>query len=519
MTGPAHRHHAACWLVLAAVSACTIAPYRPEPLDTSLRRPPRGSAAPTTVGATGELPPAPDEPPLPAPVPAPQGPLQLATVLRSVTERYPPLLSALLERDLASGRLTQALGGFDPNLTAKLGGQVQGYYEATTLQALLEQPLATGDTLYGGYRVSDGFLPDYDKDRTQDSGAFVVGGRIPLLRDRGFDRRRAGVLQARIDQELAEPVIERARLDFVRAAARSYHAWVAAGQRLRVAEELLALATQRVGDLTRAVERQFLAPIDVTDNERLIAQRRLFVVRAERQLQQAALELSLFWRDPEDAPIVPERSNLPDTTGEPLRPITSVTADAALALQQRPELRRLQHLLARTETELELARNQALPNLDLVVEATRSLGDATYGDIERTELFVGGELKLPLWRRDALGRVEQATAQRARLEIDSRFARDRIVTEVADARSALDAALQQLAESRRNSELAGQLVDAERRAFELGRSDLLRVQLREVQFADARVAEIEARLSAWLAAADLDAARGDDVVSGQARGD
>ena len=507
-----HRTLPATGLWVAASTlllACTVAPYRPSPLDPGLRRPPRdANAQPAAVASATTN--AATEPAPPAPVAAPAGPLHLDAVLRSVTERYPPYLSALLERDLASGRLRQAMGGFDTNLTAKLGGRVQGYYEATTLQTLLEQPLPTGDTIYGGYRISDGLLPDYDKDRTQDDGEFVLGGRLPLLRDRGFDRRRANVRQARIDVAAADPTIQRAQIDFVRAAARSYHAWVAAGQRRTVARELLRLATERAENLARGVERQFLAPIDVTDNERLIAQRQLFLVRAERQLQQAALELSLFLRDGEDAPVVPTADNLPPDPSAPRAPTTLAVADTELALQQRPELRRLRFQVDRTTTELDLAKNQTLPNLDLIVEATHSLSDTPYGDFDRNELFVGGELKLPLRRSDALGRVEQAQAQLTRLQLEQRFARDRIVNEVADARSALVAAIDQLAASGRNTELARQLVAAEIRAFELGRSDLLRVQLREVQLADAQVAEVEARLAGWLAAADHRAALGTD---------
>jgi hypothetical protein len=182
---------------------CTVAPYEPRAIDPELLRTPRTTNDPWVAGASGAPGGAAQVAEIDVaatPVPAPTGTLELAAVLRAVGERYPPYLSALLERDLASGRLTQALGGFDANLTAKLGSQLQGYYEATTLQTLLEQPLATGDTIYGGYRISDGFLPDYDKDRTQDDGQFVVGGRVPLLRDRGFDRRRAGVKPAQVPQ-------------------------------------------------------------------------------------------------------------------------------------------------------------------------------------------------------------------------------------------------------------------------------------------------------------------------------
>lgn len=503
MTAPRSSLRAAAWLA-AGLGACAPGVYRPDPLDPSFRAP-AGSGL-RSVPETA--------PPVqPSTAPQPDGPLALETVLESVTSRYPPYLSALLERDLASGRLLSAMGNFDTTLGAKLGGNVQGYYEATTAEAMLEQPLATGDTLYGGYRISNGFLPDYDKARTQDGGELFVGGRIPLLRNRSIDRRRASVRQAQIDVELADPTIARARIDFVRAAGRAWHAWVAAGQRLTVAQELLQLAEARVAGLQRGVERQFLAPIDVTDNTRLIAQRRVVVVRAERLLQQAALELSLFLRDAEDAPIVPEARRLPpqDAVTQLPDPLT-LQRDTELAILQRPELRRLQLQRDRTATDRDLAANATLPDLDLVVEATRAASDHPYGDQTRDQLFVGGELKLPLRRRDAKGRVEQAEAQLSRLQLEERFVRDRVVNEIADVRSALRAAHEQIASTRQNVELARALVTAEQRAFELGRSDLLRVQQRELQLAEARTLEIDALLEYHRSVIDYRAALGGDGV-------
>jgi cobalt-zinc-cadmium efflux system outer membrane protein len=496
---------AAALAALCALGGCAPTRYRPPAL-------PPVDVAPAPQGSAMQ----PQTPPVPATsaLPQPDAPLALDEVLASVTSRYPPWLSTLLERDLASGRLLQAMGGFDTNLTSKLGRQLTGYYEATTFGALLEQPLATGDTVYGGYRVSEGGLPDYSKDRTQDAGELVFGGRIPLFRDRGFDRRRAVVRQAEIDAELADPTIARARIDYVRSAARVYYAWVAAGQRLRIARDLLRLATERVADLQRGVERQFLAAIDVTDNERLIAQRETFVARAERQLQQAALEMSLFLRDADDAPIVPDGKRLPNDLAAP-QPLddATLTAETEEALRQRPELRRLQLQLDRAETDRSLASNQIQPQLDVVVEASRSLSSDPYADPAQEELFVGGELKLPLRQRDAYGRLSQAEAAIRRLRLDSRFARDRIVNDVADARSALRAAHAQYVAGRRNADLARQVVDAEKKAFELGRSDMFRVQQRELQFADAEALAVEAWLDWHRALADHRAARGADAVA------
>jgi outer membrane protein TolC len=442
------------------------------------------------------------------PAPTPTGTMQLRAVIESVTSRYPPYLSALLERDLASGRLQTAMGSFDTQISAKVGGRLEGFYESTFAQGLLEQPLATGDTIYGGYRVSDGLLPDYYKDRTQDDGEFVFGGRFPLMQNRSIDKRRAGVRKAEIDVLLAEPKILGARIEYVRRATAAYYKWTNAGLKLDIARELLRLASDRQDGLARGVERNFLAPIALTDNESLIAKRRIYVAQAERGLQAASLGLSLYLRDAEDRPLVLSEANLPEPTDLPPVNRTELEDDMELAAKQRPDLRELHLQIAKAETDRALAENQVLPEVNLIVEAASSLSNGPYKDREDLELFVGGELKLPLQRRGARGRLEQATAMLSRLTIEQRFARDRIVNEILDARSALQAIQDQLGDAARNVELTQTLVTAEQRAFDLGLSDLLRVQFREVKLADARMLAVEARLAYRLANADYRAALG-----------
>ncbi|MCB9917022.1 MAG: TolC family protein [Planctomycetes bacterium] len=422
-------------------------------------------------------------------------PLMVEDVVRSVTSRYPPMLSALLENDLASGRLTEALGGFDTKVSAKVVDRLRGFYEATTAEGLVEAPLATGDDVYGGYRVSDGYLPDYYDGRTQSGGEFVLGVRVPLLRGRSTDARRAAVRKAQIGVELAEPEIAGARLDYVRAASLTYYKWHAAGQKLRVARELLRLAEARKGGLESAVERQFLAPIDVTDNERLITQRRIYVTRAERAFQSAALGLSLYYRGDDDRPIVVGEGRLPESSG-PLRHVTDSVEDAlAIAKMQRPDFVRVRLLIDDAETDRALATNDRLPDLDLIVEGTRSIGDGPYTDRRDHGLFVGGKLSFPVQRRRATGKLAIAEAKLEKLMLEQRFLEERVTNEILDVRSELQNAAEQLTATERNLELAQQLVDAEVRSFELGRSDLLRVQLREAQLADARVLSIDARLA------------------------
>lgn len=503
-------------LITLAAASCTPWPYRPSPdrfeyvvpvgsdtVEPTLAPQPKSDAStpPSAESPTAE-PPAPSEP---------SKPLALGTVLDSVTSRYPPLLSALLERDLATGRLTQAMGSFDAQLSAKVGDRVQGFYETTVAEGLIEQPLATGDSVYGGYRWSDGFLPDYYDPRTQSGGELVFGARVPILRGRETDKRRASVRKAEIGVELAEPKIQKARIEFVQAASRAYYGWVAAGRKLVIARDLLKLATDRQAGLQRAVDRQFLAPIVLTDNEQLIMKRNILVAKAERGFQRAALLLSLYLRTGDDRPIVADEKMLP--AAAPLEGEISPAAenDLVRAFQNRPEVRALELEIDKTETERALAENDRLPSLDLVVEGSSSLSNGPYKDREDLELFIGGELKMPAQRRAALGRMQRATAELARLRLEQQFLRDKILNEILDVRSAARAALQQLAATQRSVELADTLVKAEQRKFDLGRSDLLRIQLRETELANAQATAIDARFLLERALVDYRAVLGGDA--------
>jgi outer membrane protein TolC len=165
--------------------------------------------------------------------------------------------------------------------------------------------------------------------------------------------------------------------------------------------------------------------------------------------------------------------------------------DLLNASVRRPELRRIQLTMDKLVVDERLARNNLLPNLDIGVSAAREFGDQPYKDIDRTELQAGIELKIPLGRNEAKGRLETINAQMERLKREAQFARDRITAEVRDASSALEAAWSLIGQNRSNVELAAELEKAEWYRFEEGASDMLAVQLREQRTFESRLSEVE----------------------------
>ena len=441
--------------------------------------------------------------------PAATNALTLHEVLDSVRQQYPPMLAALIERDVAAGRLQSARGTFDFQFFSRLFDAPSGYYQSTTVDTGFEQFTGLwGSTLFGGYRVTTGgLLPDYEKSRTQGSGEPRIGFRLPLLRDGSIDRRRATLIKARLDKDLADPVIHRQQIDFIRAATAGYYGWLATGERLRLSEALLRIARERMDTLKTQSDSGLIARIVLTDNRRLIVSRELAMVQARRRFEAAGLALSLFYRDGQENPTVATRDRLPPSLPIPVGPEASLLQqDLQRSLTIRPELKRLSLTQEKLAVDQRLARNQLLPNLDAGLSANRDYGDRRYKDQTETEVQVGVELRVPLQRREAKGRVAEVEAQLEQIIREQQFARDRIQTEVRDSYSAWSAAHEQTLQARLNVQLAVELQEAETERFIRGVTDLLALQLREQAAFDAQVSAVDIDADCFRAQADYRAA-------------
>lgn len=424
----------------------------------------------------------------------PPKPLHVDEVLASVESRYPPLLAALIEQDIAAGRLRQAEGAFDLHLNAGMNATPLGYYDGRTGSVILEQALQSwGAKIYGGYRLGSGFLPNYNQMRTPEGGQLTAGVKINLLRDGRIDKDRAAQAQARLGEAAADPLIARQRLDFVRAATIAYYNWLGAGLRLAAAEALLRVANDRDTAVAEQVKRGALAPIVRVDNERLVISRKLAAIQAQRRFEATAIELSLFLRDAQDRPSIAARDRLPAAFPATVDPDgTRLQRDIAEALVRRPETRGIAVSIERLKIERELAQNELLPSLDVGIEARQSPLQKRQPDIEALETRLGVEFNVPLQRRAAAGRLQTVDGQLLRLRTEQQFARERIETEVRDAHSALAAVVSQIGQARRNVVLAETLEQAERLRFSQGATDLFALQIREQATFDARLGELDA---------------------------
>lgn len=422
-------------------------------------------------------------------------PLRLEDVLESVKRHYPPLLATLQEQAVADAETLQAQGSFDIILRGRWDSDSLGYYTNRRWDFGLEQPTSIlGLSLLGGYRLGEGSYAPYDgKLDTRSGGEWRTGVRLPLLRDRAIDTRRADLYKARIGQQIARLSIDQQELGVALFATRRYWDWVAAGRRFNLAQAVLQIARSRQTFLDDSVKGGLLPAIDAADNRRAVLQRQGQLIEAERVLQQTAIELSLFYRDAQGRGQLPKPEQLPHSfpDAQELRQ-AQMEEDTRAALRLRPEIPRFEAQRAQVEVEVQQARNQQLPVIDVVAGFNSESGN---GLVRRgpQELKAGVNFELPWQRRSATGRLRVAQARVKQIRQREQFATDQVLAEVRDAASALQTSHARLIVVRDEVSVSRQLEDAERTRFELGEGTLFQLNLRESATVESAQREIAAQ--------------------------
>jgi outer membrane protein TolC len=439
--------------------------------------------------------------------------LTLDEVVHSVYASYPLLESALYARDVAHGEHLAAHGQFDLKLKGASENGPVGFYETYRQTLGLVQPLYSGCDIWGRYRIGRGNIqPWYRERQTNDGGELRAGVTVPLLRDRRIDERRAELWRTGLGPRLAEFDIRAQLIGFVQEASHSYWDWVGAGQAYKLAERVLDLADSRTDRIKRQVETGLIDPPELTDNLRLVANRRAILAKARRMLDQKAAKLSLYLRNSQGQPVVPGPERLPSFPEPTWVDPSRLADDVQVALGSRPELGLLDTIRRQREVDLAQARNELRPEVDAFVWGSQDVGAPASSKRDKSpfELEAGLYVDVPLQRRKARGKIASTEAKIHQIAAKRRMMEDKITVDVQTAYAALAGAFEQFQQTRDAVRLAAELAQRERRNFELGASDLLRVTLREQYAAEAEVEQINALLQYHGAQADYRAALAED---------
>jgi outer membrane protein TolC len=427
--------------------------------------------------------------------------LTLEHVLRSTAAHHPSVQAALAREDVAEAELMRARGGFDPALSVRGALRHGGYYELRRVDAELRAPTPwLGAEVWAGYRFGRGVdeeerYPSYYSDQTLDRGELRAGVRVPLLRDRALDDRRAGRARAELAVEGAQQVRALALIELERRAAAAYWSWVAAGRGQQVCEELLTLAEVRLGAVRERVASGIIPEVDTLEAERAWLSRQDCVIQARRNVEAAAIVLGLFLRSDTGAPAPPAPARLPRDLPLPAAPVMT-QPDVERVLACHPRVAAQRAVMESQRVARDLASQRRQPRLDALAEVSRDLGQGD-SSLPGTVLEVGVQLSVPLALRDARGQHAATEALLAFEREQLRLAEDEVRAELSDIASAYQAALERHALLTRLEQNAEQLAAAERRQLELGATSLLFVNIREQGVAEASLARVQAVRALW----------------------
>jgi len=436
-------------------------------------------------------------------------PLALNEVLESSRRHAPQVLEAIAKVRQAEGKALSADGAFDTVVKGEGQSRVFGFYDGQFAEGTITRPLENfGGSVYGGYRVSRGRFPIYEDERyTNKLGEIKIGAALSLLRDRMIDERRFGRSSARIDIDIAQADRLLTAIGIQGRAIGAYNLWVAAGLRLKVYRDLLGIAQDRQAGLKRQVTLGARPAIILTENEQNVLRRETLVVRSEQELATAANGLSLFLRDANGAPVLPDNSRLPANFPPP----AAVNRDARFMIDARPDIRQLDLRIKQASERLALDRNGLLPRLDLKVEASQDIGRTGFGGSSRngTDVKVGVSFTLPLERRVAKGKIAQTNAEIDAIRLKRQQTEEQVIAAIDAVAIDVRTTARLLALAEAQFERATAMARAENRRFQLGASDFFLVNVREEAAADAAIAKLDAAYRQIVAGVQLSAATAD----------
>ena len=437
-------------------------------------------------------------------------PLQVKQVLSAVANTHPKMDAAHASVEIGRGRRLAARRALEPKVGIAASTVPAGYYDYWQLSASVEQRIpSTGIKLLGGYRLGRGDIPVYYGEReTRDGGELFAKVEVPLLADRSIDKERAEIAKTELAATQASFALESTWLNIARKASLAYWEWAAAGQKLRVAKELLAIAQERSDRIHKQAASGAYPTIAVVDAERVVFSRQSKLLQARGTFVSKQQKLSLFYRSAEGVPVIVDLERVPETLDElPNISSNSVEAWSEAAIARRPELKVANSQRQQAKVDQALAKNLSLPSLDANGFVARDLGSGSES-LGRTDIGMGLTLSIPLFQREGRGMKQQARGKLAIIEAKQRGLRDRIRASIQQS-----AQLAILAQERRVVALSHlsateRLAAAERERVRQGASDLLTLNLRELDVAMAANEVIESSLAAHRAIVELAYSRG-----------
>lgn len=420
--------------------------------------------------------------------------LKLEDLFISIENSFPIFKIAQIEKNISENKLLSLQGNFDTYIVAKNDSIPLGYYRNNYSDFYIKQNTTLwGSTFFGGWRNGLGKFPAYEgKKETLSFGELRLGFEIPLLKNGFIDKNRTNLVKAQIEININDLKIIQKRNELFQKSSEKYFKWVATGNKYLISQDLLNLAQKRMKDLEESYKLGIIDKINVLENKRAIYQRQQKLLISQRDYKQASFELSMFFRNDLGQIIDLEKYNFPTKykIQENLEKYNP-SKDFENSMYKNPELKIIQEKISKQNAELLLNENQINPALDFQMALSQDIGSGSETK-QPFELDFGIYFSYPFQQREYTGKIEENKNQIKQLELEKTFIKDSFLNDIKISFNNLKTNLENYNISKLEYNLAKELQELESERFKLGNSDILILNIREQNTADAGERKVNA---------------------------
>ncbi len=429
--------------------------------------------------------------------------------------------------DIASARVTEALGKFDPVISGSftyaesfnpaLADATTGLRPAPSFSKSDVAELGLGGLLPWGmtYRVganaSKAPAPSVFGLNASTYDSFAgISGTQPLLRNFGLGPTLASIRIAQANRGISQWLFRQSVINTVTDVIFAYHNLNLAYANLRSAVRSRELALQLLEENRKRFRVGSMSEYDVTSAESRAATREESILLSQRSVQAAEYALAQLITDDKTPGLLSHRFAIEPPPPSPIV-VTDAAVDFRTALEKRPDYQQAKLALKRDDVSTRYQRNQLLPRVDLV----GSYGYNGYDTDLRTSrqqvkdedyraYSWGVTVSVPLTFTTERGRYRAAKLQLRQSETELERVEQDIVVRVGNAAGQIETSQKRVQTTRRARELAQATLDAEEKRLRAGASTTFFVSQQQEILSNAEVREAAAQSDYAKALAEYD---------------
>lgn len=410
--------------------------------------------------------------------------------LMRVLQYHPLANRASLRKDVAEAELLKSKGLLDPSLSS--GGQ-QKYFGGKDYYSLINGEIKI-PTYYGidfkaGYDLNRGaFLSP--ENSTPDNGLLYGGISLPLGQGLLIDERRATIRNAKTGLEIGRLEDLDLKNELLYNAAYQYWNWFRAYNTLKILEDAGSVATQRLEAVKSFAVNGDRPAIDTIEAGIQVQNIQLSLVSSQLDFQQSQNVLYTFLWNEDNRPVSNNNLTMPVNTAFAVDMIEKdlSTLIMALNIEDHPYLGQLKNKLIQLDTDMKMKKDKLKPRLNIQYNPlSEAIGSRIITDYNINNYKWGLEFKMPLFLRKERGDIKLANLkikdteldlQQKTVELDAKL--NNYINEWNNTRTQIEIFQKAVQQYR-------QMLEAERRLFDLGESSLFLINTREQAYIQANI--------------------------------